>query len=168
MDATEVSVSTGEVEQVVASAFETMMGLQVQPVNQPWCALPEHLIATVQFNGAKRGALVVEMESAQARKFAGCLLGNEPETVDDDVRDAVGELANVIGGNLKAMVAPTAALSIPCVVDGSDFKIRVCGSTRLDRRAFAADGSVFWISWVVTDACSHEDAVGVEISSSTT
>jgi hypothetical protein len=34
---------------------------------------------------------------------------------DDDVRDAVGELVNVIGGNLKALLPGDTAISTPLV-----------------------------------------------------
>ncbi|MBI4874107.1 MAG: chemotaxis protein CheX [Acidobacteria bacterium] len=141
-----------------------MMGLIVESVEIPWHPVPDRIIAAVQFSGQADGALFLETDQPHARWFAGCLLGMEPpRTVDDDVRDALGELANVIGGNLKDTLAPGASLSLPSVVDGSEFSVRICNSTVAGRQAFSTDGAVFWISWIVKRSSVPAGFAGEEI-----
>ena len=44
-------------------------------------------------------------------------LAMEPDEVStEDLSDVLGELANIVGGNLKAMLPPGATLSLPQVV----------------------------------------------------
>ncbi len=69
-----------------------------------------------------------------------------PETVDDVVRDVLGELANMIGGNLKCVLTAGIVLSIPSVVDGSNYHLRVCGATARDRLSFQCDEGPFWVT----------------------
>jgi CheY-specific phosphatase CheX len=40
-----------------------------------------------------------------------------------DVRDAAGELANMVGGSVKALCAETSRLSLPTVAIGRDFEL---------------------------------------------
>jgi chemotaxis protein CheX len=70
----------------------------------------------------------------------------QPEAVTDDVRDVLGELANMIGGNIKSAVAAGLTLSMPSVTDGSDYGLRVCGSEIQDRLAFDSDDGPFWVT----------------------
>jgi chemotaxis protein CheX len=56
-----------------------------------------------------------------ARNVAAALLGVDLDDVTpEDVRDALGELANIIGGNVKSLMPEPAALSLPVVlIDGN-------------------------------------------------
>jgi chemotaxis protein CheX len=40
----------------------------------------------------------------------------------EEIRDAAGELANITGGSVKALLAPTCSLSLPLVVMGNDYE----------------------------------------------
>jgi chemotaxis protein CheX len=73
--------------------------------------------ASVSVTGAWRGHVVVRCSAAAARNAAAALLGVELEDVTpDDVTDALGELANIIGGNVKSLLAEPCALSLPHVL----------------------------------------------------
>jgi CheY-specific phosphatase CheX len=70
-----------------------------------------------------------------------------PDIVDDDVRDVLGELANMIGGNMKCGLSVTGVrLSMPTVLDGSDYDLRVCRSQVEDRLAFQCADGHFWVT----------------------
>jgi len=85
----------------------------------------------------------------QACEFAGRFLSMDPpELVDDVVRDVLGELANMIGGNLKCVLSPGIRLSMPSVVDGSDYSLRLCGAAERRQLAFQCDEGPFWITLV--------------------
>ena len=60
---------------------------------------------------------VVRTETAAAHELTRALLMMGPEEVvgPDDLVDAFGELANVVGGNVKSLLAAPAALSLPTV-----------------------------------------------------
>jgi CheY-specific phosphatase CheX len=70
--------------------------------------------------------------------------------VDDVVRDVLGELANMIGGNLKCVLTRGIRLSMPAVVDGSDYSLRVCGAEIRQRIAFQSAEGTFWIAVLTT------------------
>jgi hypothetical protein len=57
---------------------------------------------------------------------------------------AEGELANMIDGNLKCVLARGLELSMPSVVDGSDYYLRIVGTEVLERMALECAEGVFW------------------------
>lgn len=151
MKPTELKIQAGEIDQIVSSVLQTMLGVEVSRTAAVRSPQPDWITATVHFAGARRCAVVLEFTRAQARRFAGHYLSIEPpETVDDDVRDVLGELVNMIGGNLKGSLAPGATLSMPSVIDGRDYGLRICNVTLVERCAFACACGVFWVSCFVT------------------
>ncbi|GAA3290004.1 MULTISPECIES: chemotaxis protein CheX [Dactylosporangium] len=78
--------------------------------------------ASVSVTGAWRGHVLVSCSEAAAKHVAAALLGIEFEEVaEEDVADALGELANIIGGNVKSLLPEPCALSLPHVhVDGAN------------------------------------------------
>jgi chemotaxis protein CheX len=142
---TEVSMEM--LSEIVKSVFLTMMDLELSSSDKPWHAGGERLTSFVQLTGEWNGAVLLECSRKQACHFAGRILAMDPpETVDDDVRDVLGELANMIGGNMKCGMTPGVRLSMPTVLDGSDYDLRVCGSQVQERLAFQCDDSQFWVT----------------------
>lgn len=144
---TNVKLVPAELTQIVVSVFETMMGLDVGEVGTLWFPGTGRLTAAVHLQGDWTGAVLFECTQAQACQFAGRFLSMDPpESVDDVVRDVLGELANMIGGNLKCVLSPKIRLSMPSVVDGSDYSLRICRVVEKTQIAFRSDQGPFWIT----------------------
>ena len=45
-----------------------------------------------------------------------------------DIRDTLAELTHIAGGNIKALLPPPCYLSLPVVVDGQEYVLRMPGS----------------------------------------
>jgi chemotaxis protein CheX len=130
--------------------FDTMLGVEVQPTEQEWRPAKDRLTGAVYLAGAWRGAVLLECDHDQACHFTHRLMAIPlPEEVNDDVRDTMGELANMLGGNLKSVLPHGVVLSMPSVVEGSDYSLRVCGGKAVvERVAYSSPAGVFWISLV--------------------
>ena len=143
--ASDVSVET--VTQIVESIFTTMMDIPVSVSTAPWLPAGDRLTSSVHLEGDWSGVVALECNREQACRFAGQLLSmNPPSAVDDDVRDALGELANMIGGNLKSTLATQARLSMPSVIDGSSNEFPACSPDAHNKIAFSFPGGDFWIT----------------------
>jgi chemotaxis protein CheX len=140
-----------DLETVVGSVFATMMGLEVWPSDEP-CPAPAGMVtAAVYLTGEWTGAACVHVAPEQARAFAGCFLGMPaPDSVSDDVRDVMGELANMIAGNLKCTLSPGIRVSIPSVTDGPGYSLRVCGPHVASRTGYDTPAGPLWISLIDT------------------
>lgn len=75
-------------------------------------------VASVAVSGEWNGHVILELDEDAARRAARAMVGVE-EVSAADVTDAVGELVNMIGGNLKGLVPTPSRLGLPLVVRGS-------------------------------------------------
>jgi chemotaxis protein CheX len=136
-----------ELIEIVRSVFGTMMSLDVVESGLLWFPSGERLTATVYLTGEWNGAVLLECDRADACRLAGRFLGMDPpEAVDDVVRDVIGELANMIGGNLKSSLSAGIRLSMPSVVDGGNYSLRICGAPWCERLCFRHDEGLFWVT----------------------
>ena len=88
---------------------------------------------SVSMTGEWPGHISVACSDAFATRFAARLLQLPVDAVAvEDVLDAIGEFANVVGGNVKAVVPGPNALSLPRVVRGSEFLPAAVEIVRLD------------------------------------
>jgi chemotaxis protein CheX len=132
-----IEIHLGELAQIVESVFKTMMCLEVSECKRPWFPSQDQLTATIQLAGKWPGVLALECGHKQACAFAARFLSmKKSEIVDEVVRDVLGELANMIGGNLKCVLAGGLRLSMPSVVDGADRNLRVCRAGIRERLVF--------------------------------
>ena len=131
-------ITQDDLTQIVASVFETMLGLAVLPVSSSDTAVfgiaaePREagtLTSAVRFAGDWEAVVLLECGARQARCFAERYLGvggigcepviavaSEP-SIEADVElvvpDVMGELVNMIGGNLKSVLNCGLQLSVP-------------------------------------------------------
>ena len=130
--------------------FDTMLDVDVQPVPEEWQPASDRLTGAVYLAGAWKGAVLLECDRQQAFLFTQRLMELPlPGEINDDVRDTMGELANMLGGNLKSLLPRGVVLSMPSVVVGCDYTLRVCGGNAIvERVAYRSPAGVFWITLV--------------------
>lgn len=141
----------GELAQIVESVFASMLGLELHECATPWFPSGERLTAALHMAGGWNGAVLLECDRRLACQFASSFLSMDlQESVDDVVRDVLGELVNMIGGNMKCILTPGIQLSMPSVVDGSDYCLRVCGAVVRGRLAFQCAEGPIWVTVLAT------------------
>jgi len=78
----------------------------------------------IGFSGALRGTIVIGLDQEFAFAAAEAFFGGKPTSVDADVIDMVGELANMIGGNAKERITITGVnLGLPTVICGKGHRV---------------------------------------------
>ena len=88
--------------------------------------------SSVSITGSWTGYVVYASSIAAARRAAAAFLAMEPDEVsDEDLSDVLGELANIVGGNVKAMLPPGAFLSLPQVVLAPEATARYPNAQRI-------------------------------------
>ena len=79
----------------------------------------------IGLTGEARGAVVISMNDDLAIKITGKLTGKMHKVLYDEVVDAVGELINIIAGNVKQELedAFRLVISLPTIVKGKEHSI---------------------------------------------
>jgi len=139
-----MSIEEADVCKITESVWSTTFGFDITKLAEVPAATTEPVLtAFVLLAGGWDGALMIQCPTALARRCAAQMFDSPIDAVtDSDVNDALGELANMIGGNLKSHLPGACTLSLPAVVDGHDSGVRVPGSHSLMRMAFASEGEV--------------------------
>ncbi len=108
-------------EQVWSSYLDPEGEAPLFPVGppDPDAVIRGDVCASVSISGAWHGHLVVSCSSVAARYAAAALLMMDiADVTPDDITDALGELANVVGGNVKSTLPSVCTMSLPHVVVG--------------------------------------------------
>ncbi len=74
-------------------------------------------------------------------------LGNQAPSTEE-THDALCELTNTFGGNVKALLPGPSALSLPTLVEGDDCSLRIPGTIAVTRLAFRCLDHPFVITLV--------------------
>ena len=114
------------VRSIVQEAWSALIGEDELLVPLPG-GLPENAVSSwVHITGPWNGIVVLTCGRSTAEQLSRELLKEHapPVIEDEDIEDALGELANVVGGNVKAVLPGPSALGLPEVgsapVAGSD------------------------------------------------
>lgn len=115
-------------DRAVEEVFNTMMGVSCVPAPGAGGAAPDQgsISAVVGLAGAISGSLVLHSGSEAAMRVAERMTGIAPESVDPMVRDAMGEVGNMVAGAWKGadpVLASGCLLSTPTVVAGTSYEL---------------------------------------------
>ena len=111
--------------------FESMIMVDVTPgeaLTEPVSKFKCSLSAMVGFAGFKQGNLAIHATDKVAKGLTGDFLGMEVDEINEDVQDAMGELANMLAGSLKPFISSDGGkveLSLPSVVHGEEYTLTV-------------------------------------------
>jgi len=124
----------------------------------------DKLVGTVSFVGALMGHFNIHISEEFSRTMAAAMLGIEIDEVsgEEDVKDVISELCNIIGGNLKSKFCDagmTCALSTPSLTTGSSFKIETKDMVRYDCFSFFHDDSPVVVDLVLNVKDQKEETV---------
>ena len=117
---------TQALDSAAAEVFEMMVGTPLGPSDQATLPRVADYTAMIGLAGDLCGVLSFRCSIGSAARIAGKMLGTEEETSAECIRDALGEICNMVAGSFKAQVSDVAAqclLSVPTVVSGKDYQL---------------------------------------------
>jgi chemotaxis protein CheX len=120
------AIYRGAMDEAVEEVFSLMMGVGCKPVDDCPISEPETISAVIGLAGAISGTCVLRSGERGALRMAGALTGIEIAALDDTVKDAVGEVCNMVAGAWKGKLPALASgcmLSTPTVVTGTNHQL---------------------------------------------
>ena len=109
--------------------FSSMIMLDVTP-DEPFQRDDSKLLNSVSgiigLAGEMKGLLAIHLPDKAALDITTAFLGMNVEEVNEDVCDAIGELANMLGGSMKAILDPAGSkiqLSMPSTIHGEEYAV---------------------------------------------
>lgn len=131
--------------------FSSMIMLEVEP-GEPFVRKDEKLRNSISgiigLAGSTKGMLAIHLPNQAALAVTTAFLGMDVEEIDEDVRDAVGELANMLAGSIKACLDPSGSdikISMPSAVYGEEYSIDCLANAQSAAVPFSCDGINFTV-----------------------
>ncbi|MDX9896768.1 MAG: chemotaxis protein CheX [Desulfofustis sp.] len=98
--------------------------------------------------GTHKGVLAIHIPAVVAMAITGSFLGMDVEQINEDVEDAVGELANMLGGNIKTILSQNGRdieLSLPTTISGQNYDFQTAKDVEVTRLDFTTDSGTFTV-----------------------
>lgn len=144
-----MTISADLITSLVAATeevFETMIFkplVRVPPTDGQGGPRQSGVVASVAFAGHRRGLVSIHSSLDAARNITGAMLGMPCQTVNGEMADAMGEVANMVAGTFRnklAAVEPASNIAVPMVTIGSDFVTKYSHAVRRAECAFEMEG----------------------------
>ena len=119
----------GYVIDATKEVFSTMVMMEVVdefPLKEPVSRFKCSITGMVGFAGTYSGVISIHCPVALALQITSNMLGIDCDEVNDDLNDAIGEIANMLGGSVKQVLSKgglDVKLSIPTVISGEDYTV---------------------------------------------
>ncbi len=137
---------------VVSEVWGTMLGLPIRPSEPEVFGSADRVaVSMVNIIGDSSGVVSVRSSLRTACGLAAAVFGLEPELLrTEDIVDGFGEIANIIGGNVKSLVPGSTSVSLPTVVIGHEMTLATATAGDCVDLHFSSDGSHLVISYWMT------------------
>jgi chemotaxis protein CheX len=115
-------------DDAVDEVFRLMMGASCTPIEESVAEGRETITAVIGLAGAMSGACTLRCDLQAALRMAECMVGSRPAELDAMVKDAIGEVCNMVAGAWKgknAVLASGCMLSTPAVVTGANYQLHM-------------------------------------------
>jgi chemotaxis protein CheX len=123
-----MDLSTAIIEST-SDVFSTMVMLNAlpgSPLPEKVLSFENSITGMLGFSGDFKGILRIHCTNHVAMAITGSMLGMEVCEIDEDVRDAICEIANMVAGGVKNFLANeniAIELSIPTAIGGKNYSL---------------------------------------------
>ncbi|MEZ5257421.1 MAG: CheR family methyltransferase [Ilumatobacteraceae bacterium] len=116
-----VDPTSEDINTLTVQVWESVLGLPLEQDAPDPDVKDLQVTSCVHITGGWEGSVLVRCTRELAHTITGSMFDMDPsEATTDEIADAIGEIANMIGGNVKSLVPGPSQLSLPWVADGGE------------------------------------------------
>ncbi len=141
----------GYVIHATKEVFGTMVMMDLEdcyPLSEPVTHFHCSVTGMVGLAGTYTGILSIHCPLSFALRITSNMLGMEVDEVGEDVNDALGEIANMLGGYVKQVLSKGGLdinLSIPTVISGEEYTVNAMSDSDCVVIPFTNEGERFLV-----------------------
>jgi hypothetical protein len=132
---------------IIQDTWTSTLGFLVdRPASEEYTAAGEFTVC-VKVSGAWDGEVRLHCPPSLARLIAAVIFQVEADKAEsDEILDALSELIHIIGGNLKALLPQPVILSLPSLLDPTDWKLTTPQWQMVSRLTLMSEGHPFVVT----------------------
>ena len=129
-----------ELRSIMDEIWQSLLGRGLVESDAEGGGTGHRLVGRVDITGGWEGVVTIDCDADLAAAVAAAMFGVEDgDAAPEEVRHALGELANMAGGNIKALIPVPSQLGLPTVTDDEAAGLPT-GAEPIRRLAFEVDG----------------------------
>lgn len=111
----------------VKEIFSSMIMMEISVsgnLHEQTIPLADSISGVIGLAGTYKGVMAIHLPNMVATAITSNFLGMEVDEINEDVEDAIGELANMLGGNVKSILSERGRdidLSLPSTISGRQY-----------------------------------------------
>ena len=145
-------VSDVDIDDIVRAVWGSFFHLSLLSDRSARLGIDSTVTGCVQIDGAWRGAVLIQCPLPLASTLTAAMFEADRVPPMEDVRDAIGELTNMVAGNIKSLLPERCTISLPAVALGSDQHFTVVGTEAVTSVSFLCDGQPLLITLLQNSA----------------
>jgi chemotaxis protein CheX len=147
-----------EIEEIVTMIWSTLMDQGLEP-GRAGPVEDSTVTGIVNIDGAWQGAVLVQCPYLLASHVTATMLRSGTKPSFEELCDALGELTNMVAGNVKALLPQPSSISLPTVALGSQYEISVVGARTVAAVPFTCGSQPLLVSVVQRPAETRPGAI---------
>lgn len=148
-----MNIATDQMTDAVGAVLSSLVDFPIALVGEGSVHPETSLTGIVTISGDADAVVVVRCDRSLAVDIASAMFATPPdELVDGDIVDALGEVTNMSGGSVKALLDGTCRLGLPVVTAGAAASaVVVPGAQPAGEAVFAHDDRHIAVSVLLAD-----------------
>jgi len=131
---TELPFTAGDVATLVQEVGMALLDVTMIVIEHPSPDKERGATSCVHVTGDWEGSVILEASQLLSRQATAAMFDMPVDEVgDEEIADALGELANIVGGSVKGLMPGSCRLSLPTVTLGPDARMVVPGAELVHR-----------------------------------
>ena len=142
-----MAITDSDIFQITETVWSSVLGLHLEPSDHAISEKDQKgfLGAYVRITGTWTGVVTLRCSSGLAQQAARAMFASDNPSLED-IRDMLGELVNMIGGNIKSLLPNPCHLSLPAVTVGLDSRFNSPGECLVTQVVCSCEGQPLLIS----------------------
>jgi chemotaxis protein CheX len=140
---------TRALDYAAAEVFEMMVGTPLGPSDEVTMPRVADYTAMIGLAGELCGVLSFRCSIDSASQIAAKMLGTDESTSAECIRDALGEICNMVAGSFKGQLSDVTTqcmLSVPTVVSGKDYELYPLADGMRVQVSRSFEGALVWMT----------------------
>ncbi len=139
-------ITEDQIVNVTKDVWSTVLSLEIKTMENEGMGKEQKRVASfIQIMGAWEGSIILDCTPHLSKLFSSKMFGMPLDEIhDEEISDALGELINIVAGNLKAFLPQPSQLSLPAVIDGWDYTLSFPGGKGIHQMFFECGTGQFF------------------------
>jgi chemotaxis protein CheX len=146
-----VATYDDDIDETVRTIWDTMFDLPLVRIDPLKCPAAPAVTGVVVLDGDFEGAVEVGYGRGLALRITQAMFACDDEPSADDISDALGEMSNMIAGNLKTSLPGHNSIGLPIMAFGTDYELSIPRSRQVGLVTYLSDGECLRVSMMQQD-----------------